>query len=889
MSWLDKYFTGYTTVLDNGSPVPQQPNMNFVGAVVTTNPATNTTTIVAGSGSGGGTTVTTANYTQPAVYPASGDTVVIAVGDASAAVINKGCEVAGGGFYTVTNIAGLNVTVQNAPSAVNASPGAVISSGAVVTFGGLGAPQAGGALNGQALQLQSGTYTPAGMRQVLNVASANPAGDGTTDDWLAIQTVLDSVPSGKQIEVLLPKSTAAPFSTGNQTCTMYALSQPLVVNDLFGANSGNSAARLRGEHRTSVGLLPTWTGAYENTNWLGPLIIGGCCSDTNVPTYVTDTGMTCIVAGYSGSQPLWYINASEFDTGDMIGDAGGAAFCFEFWVNPLSDTPSGVVYELATSYGNIGIENHTTFLLDRIQGTGIQLQAKLTTANGTFTITTAGNHDLTANTLQHVALDYDGFNFRLWINGVQTTNNQSGGPNDPGMTVAATGALVQKWYEEVTFGCGHFNNWPTTNGVTAYCATSCHWGKTRISNISRYTTPFTPSAAAVTCDSHTKLLVDFANATPSSQGFSSRASLATEWIIARTGAQHAIRTRTNMPVWLRLHVSQVPYTNFLEISDLYLYANGGHGIYTNSALFSHVHDMSIAGVEQGIVFENFSYGSKLEKVNFISTGDFYLTANFRSWNVLFGHGAQFMISGPQVSTSGCQTNWHLVHTYADAAVDTCFLTGNLQGAIAVVSASQFLAFGVTVDDENGAQGYASWLLVSADGVKAEGGFTYSANAACPSFKWGSVTNPYVNVTPFTAGTTPIHSFGSNANDGNPVQWVEINPDGTADVIDSANPGPLFIAAKQSFGVHTITFSIDADFVINSGNGDAFYSRYLVASGTISTTRKITWPANPGAVYQGRNNNAHSVNLSRVGSSSPVTVTSGSAFLVQDNGTDLVNL
>ena len=75
-------------------------------------------------------TATTANFIQPAV---SG-TVAVAVADTGTLRIGQPFYVTGGGYYEITNIVGLTLTLENTGDYQNAAPGASILSGAVCNF-----------------------------------------------------------------------------------------------------------------------------------------------------------------------------------------------------------------------------------------------------------------------------------------------------------------------------------------------------------------------------------------------------------------------------------------------------------------------------------------------------------------------------------------------------------------------------------------------------------------------------------------------------------------------------------------------------------------------------------------------------------------------------------
>lgn len=80
-------------------------------------------------------TTITAGFTQPAV----GATVVAAFASATGYAVGMNVNIVGGGVYTITNIAGLSITIRNTGAAGNAAPTTAVSTGgAVSAVAGLG-------------------------------------------------------------------------------------------------------------------------------------------------------------------------------------------------------------------------------------------------------------------------------------------------------------------------------------------------------------------------------------------------------------------------------------------------------------------------------------------------------------------------------------------------------------------------------------------------------------------------------------------------------------------------------------------------------------------------------------------------------------------------------
>ena len=517
---------------------------------------------------------------------------------------------------------------------------------------------------------------------------------------------------------------------------------------------------------------------------------------------------------------------------------------------------------------------------------------------GTVTATTSTGHDLTASSLQHIACDYDGAHLRLWINGVQTLNNMSGGSSDStAMTAALTGTIIQKHFEEFVVGQSRFNNWPNTGGsVFGASGTTFHQGLNRLSNESRYTTPFAPNPSSVTCDAHTKILVDFTNPTPASNGFTSRSSAQTEWLIARSGiATDADNRRAlNTPVWLRMSMSNQPFTAHAHVSNLSFYGNYVRGIEVNCATYTHLHHLQFSGVQQGINFQNFSYGSSYDHITFYQSGIPLSATNIQSghsWLILHGHGSQF-VAGSDVSATFCGNNWGLVHTFSDCTLRHWYITGEAQGSVFLgPDTGSVVADGFITDDEQASQQYACWV-VNSNSLAVRGG-SQSSGSYIPVFKVGVSTSTYIDTPVYPTGqyspqNTVCVSFGPTTSGQPVVVSAAVNVE-NCQIIDQNFPGPVVILAQESFGVHTISPGSSTSVAVGQFPPDAFWRKNIVAAGSNAGAVTITWPANPGKIYDVRNNNAHTANLTRAGSSSPVALLTTLATVVYDNGTDLVTL
>ena len=171
---------------------------------------------------------------------------------------------------------------------------------------------------------------------------------------------------------------------------------------------------------------------------------------------------------------------------------------------------------------------------------------------------------------------------------------------------------------------------------------------------------------------------------------------------------------------------------------------------------------------------------------------------------------------------------------------------------------------------------------------------FSDNPGTP-FKLAGARNVEIDAKMFAQSPQAIFS-GGPAYSGVPVKWNGHNDFFTVNVIDPNYPVGVFVPIQEMTGSKTLTPSGNNPIVVPQTDGasqyqdgTAFWREYQIATGGWTGTQTVTWPANPGKIYAGRNNNAQSANLLRAGSPSPVTVTTGARWLVKDNGTDLVSL
>ena len=238
----------------------------------------------------------------PFVQPAVGSTVVVPIDAQPVAAIGKGAEVAGGGFYVVTNVAANSVTLLNRTSSVNLAPGQNVPLGAAVTFGGLGAPQSGDVKNGQAQVLVDGGFVGVGQRPVNHFSSYNSSTTDGTVNAAAFEAMLaDAASNG--LDCYCPSG-------------VYKQDRPI-----FWTQHG---VRVRcpkvwdASDTNAFKLQPLLTNA---TDWYGPQIIMGAETPEPLWTGPDAHGMYGMPLGntaISNDEPA-YINLSSLDALSLNG------------------------------------------------------------------------------------------------------------------------------------------------------------------------------------------------------------------------------------------------------------------------------------------------------------------------------------------------------------------------------------------------------------------------------------------------------------------------------------------------------------------------------------------------------------------------------------------
>ena len=308
-------------------------------------------------------------------------------------------------------------------------------------------------------------------------------------------------------------------------------------------------------------------------------------SNNDINVAVTYTGKTS--TSFTGCQVAWELfpgsSTATMHTGDAVsmfatprwsfGDysvndlSGWTNFTLEFYVNPGDLNAYVNSVHGAGDYLNClfacggSIDSATLhdsmqlFHLNSGASAGVTYLAfNLTTAVNSYQVTTSlsADHSWTPNTLNHIAISYDGAHLRMFVNGAQP---------DSTMTIAATGALDQKWYETIGWAQGARPGWPWTGSADLFdAAGTVLLGRWRFSHSALYTSAFTPpSPSAMVPQLDTRMYAEPLSSVPSRESLRG-------FTIATS---HDNVYGTTLPVWLRSMLPGPTYVTGSRIEDMY--------------------------------------------------------------------------------------------------------------------------------------------------------------------------------------------------------------------------------------------------------------------------------------------------------------------------------
>lgn len=300
----------------------------------------------------------------------------------------------------------------------------------------------------------------------LSVIDYGAVGDDSTDCTEAIQDAIDAATAGQC--VFFPPGT-------------YRVSAPLRHN--------KAQVTLKGAGR--------FVSIIKNSASFGGCVVAMGPTENPVPT-TTALGngaaldMREMQDGMSGDTGNVYLNLRESHTMELDGLSN---ICLEFQLQTPSAWPAevrNVASSVGTRFASDG--SHTSWKLETAapSGTYNGLAFSLMVGSTAHRLVTAS---LSTSTYYHVALNYDGSNVRLFVNGTQVDS------------ASASGTITQRNYETTSIGHAYFQ-WPYSSAISTE-ALPCIVDSFRCS-VSRYTSGFTaPAAGKLTLDGSTKYVINF--------------------------------------------------------------------------------------------------------------------------------------------------------------------------------------------------------------------------------------------------------------------------------------------------------------------------------------------------------------------------------------------
>lgn len=686
----------------------------------------------------------------------------------------------------------------------------------------------------------------------------------------------------------LSNQTVAAGSDGQVLPTTVGPTFTLNVDPVVGTGGWPAAG---GFYIVDIGYMVTYTGKTSST-------FTGC----KLLRQLVTGQSTTIHTGYQVQQfDAPRFNLSETSLGDLSGPNPWTAFTIEFFINPgdskawlNSKHPGSAVANVMSCTGSFDdVDYHDSMFLnwENANNPVGALHFHFTTSATSYDISTdltSLDHSWVANTLNHVAITWDGSHIRMFLNGAQA---------DSSMTAATSGTLDQKWYEMLGFMIGGRPPYPYSGGVALWDLSALMLlGRIRISNIARYTAPFTaPLPSAVVEDANSRFFLEMSSSVPTRD---------TLQCYTKVKSSYNLRVIGNHTVWLQNHLGGTAYQGPNEIKSMF-YEGFGEWIHSSASLNSTFGEDSYVFKSEGaIIVDNFSYNSGIGK-NFTCNEIGVIGAGhglFQCIEILFQAGSQFSYIHDGFSSANGGANWGVCCVFADVKIGTCFPNSYAQGVFLFTQgcSNVFMTGGVMLDDQTTGFPWAACAIVSGGGpihLKWAGGYLGIGHTHKPIFRIGGKNNTIeINTAIFGEFSDAyVFSFkGFNAGQSDyPVVMRGMLNQGAAPLIDPSFPGPVIVLEQEQAGGITLTPTADADYnvsgVSNDAPADAFWREYLLVAGAWTGGHNFVWPANPKKIYEGKNTTGFAAGLKRVGSSSPVSVANGARFKVRDNGTDLVSL
>lgn len=241
---------------------------------------------------------------------------------------------------------------------------------------------------------------------------------------------------------------------------------------------------LKGEGRSSTFIRSIG-------QWEGPVALSSpnYPSITTAPSLVSGPGASMVLNGTNA----YYLNLRDSTTMNLD---GLQKFCLELFYRPTSDTTDQWFLQniIACQGRRIASEPISRcFSLDHFEGNRIRVSLNV---GGTPVALESPKNAVSVGQVYHLALSYDGFTIRQFINGNIVSS------------AAATGTVKQQPHEDCTIGPA-VQDWPETTFLDNMAKGEID--SVRISKTERYTANFTPPIAKHVKDSNTLMLLNFSN------------------------------------------------------------------------------------------------------------------------------------------------------------------------------------------------------------------------------------------------------------------------------------------------------------------------------------------------------------------------------------------
>lgn len=241
---------------------------------------------------------------------------------------------------------------------------------------------------------------------------------------------------------------------------------------------------IKGEGRESTIIRSI--GSYEGPSALfGP----NYPNIATAPSLVNGPGASMVLDGTNS----YYLNLRDSTTMNLD---GLAKFCLELWYRPTADTTGQFFLQniVACQGKRLASEPISRcFSLDHFEGNRIRVSLNV---GGTPVLLESPLGTVRVGQVYHLALSYDGFTVRQFINGTLVAS------------APASGTIRQQPHEDCTIG-PVVQDWPETTFLDNMARGEID--SVRVSNIERYTTNFTPPISKHVKDANTLMLLNFNN------------------------------------------------------------------------------------------------------------------------------------------------------------------------------------------------------------------------------------------------------------------------------------------------------------------------------------------------------------------------------------------